>query len=404
MGTRLRLTVVATAVSAVVLVAASVLVLTLFQRQVVAAADDLARSRAQDLAALAAQDAVPSLLADIGDDAVGQVLGPDGSVLAASEGLTGAPAVVGPADAAEGRAGPVRVDLVGVPDDDETEDYRAWVATAQGPAGAYTAVVGTSREAIREDVLALAVSLLVAMPLVLLAAAGLLWVLLGRTLRPVEEAHRRQRSFVADAAHELQSPLASYRTQLEVARQRDDAEGWREAGADLLAETDRMERLVRDLLFLARQDSFAPGQTSLVDLDDVVLEEVARVRSTTTTAVDVRGVSAAPVAGHRDDLARLVRNLLANAVRHASTRVEVACRQDEEGTLLVVADDGPGIDPGQREAVFERFRRSDPARGHESGTGLGLAIVRAVAERHGGTVRVADGSGGARFEVRLPRA
>ncbi len=404
MSTRLRLTVVATAVSAVVLVAASALVLTLFQRQVVAASDDLARSRAEDLAALAAQGAAPSLLADIGDDAVGQVVGPDGSVVAASDGLTGAPAVVEVADAPVGDGGAVRVDLVGVPDDDETEDYRAWVATARAPSGAYTAVVGTSRESIREEVLALAVALLVAMPLVLLAAAGLLWVLLGRTLRPVEEAHRRQRSFVADAAHELQSPLASYRTQLEVAQQRDDAEEWRQVGADLLAETDRMERLVRDLLFLARQDSVAATETSLVDLDDVVLEEVARVRPTTTRAIDVRGVSAAPVAGHRDDLARLVRNLLANAVRHASTRVEVACRQDQEGTLLAVADDGPGIEPAQREAVFERFRQGDPARGHESGTGLGLAIVRAVAERHGGTVRVAEGSGGARFEVRLPRA
>lgn len=399
MGTRLRLTAVATAVSAVVLVSASVLVLALFQRQVVANADDLSISRAEDLAALAEAGRLPDLLADIGDDSMGQVIGPDGLVLAASAGLGDAPAVTD----RQADDDPARIDLDGIPDDDETEDYRAWLVTAQGPTGPVTAVVGTSRESIRGGVLALGLALLVAMPLVLLASAGLLWLLLGRTLRPVEEAHRRQRTFVADAAHELQSPLASYRTQLEVAQRRDDPSAWRGVASDLLAETDRMERLVRDLLFLARQDS-SEVASSLVDLDDVVMEEVSRVLPTTDVVVDVKGVSAAPVQGRRDDLARLVRNLLANAVRHASSRVEVACHQDASGAVLVVADDGPGIDPDLREAVFERFRRADPARGHESGTGLGLSIVRSVAERHGGTVRIADGDGGARFEVRLPRA
>lgn len=401
MGARRRLTLVATAVSAVVLVAASVLVLVLFQRQVVDSADDLSRSRAADLATLAATSNAPTLLTDIGDDSVGQVIGPDGSVVAASDGLTGASAVTdvrGRGDAA------LQVDLKAVPDDDETEDYRAWVVTENGPDGAWTAVVGVSRESIREDVVALGLALVVAMPLVLLAAAGLLWLLLGRTLRPVEEAHRRQRAFVADAAHELQSPLASYRAQLEVALRHDDPNAWRDIAGALLADTDRMERLVRDLLFLARQDSSPAATWALVDLDDVVLEEVARVRPATSVAIDTRGVSAAPVRGSRDDLARMVRNLLANGVRHSGGRVEVVCRQDQAGTLLVVADDGPGVDPAMREAVFERFSRGDPSRGHESGTGLGLSIVRAVVERHGGTVRIADGGGGARFEVRLPCA
>ena len=403
MSTRLLLTVVATAVSAVVLAVASMLVLALFQRQVLSNVDDLAISRAEDLAGLAEAGRLPPLLVDIGDDSMGQVIGPDGAVVAASAGLGDARRVTEQRGTAGDAA--TRIDLDGVPDDDETEDYRAWLVSARGPDGAVTVVVGTSRESITEDVLALGLALLVAMPLVLLAAALLLWLLLGRTLRPVEEAHRRQRTFVADAAHELQSPLASYRTQLEVAQRRDDPSGWREVVADLLAETDRMERLVRDLLFLARQELSASAPlTSLVDLDDLVLEEAARVRTTTAVDIDVTGVSASPVRGTRDDLARAVRNLLANAVRHASAQVVVTCRQDVSGTVLVVADDGPGIAPDLREAVFERFRRGDPARVHESGTGLGLSIVRAVVERHSGTVRVADGGGGARFEVRLPSA
>lgn len=401
MGTRRRLTAVATAVSAVVLVAAGLLVLVLFQRQVVDNGDDLSRSRATDLARLAADGEAPALLTDIGDDSVGQVIGPDGSVVGASDGLGDAGAITevrGDGDRA------VRVDLDGIPDDDETEDYRAWVVTEQGPEGPVTAVVGVSRDSIREDVVALGLALLVAMPLVLVAAAALLWLLLGRTLRPVEDAHRRQRTFVADAAHELQSPLASYRTQLEVGLREGDATAWREVAADLLADTDRMERLVRDLLFLARQDAAPAAAWSLVDLDDVVLEEVTRLRPATSVEVDTRGVSAAPVRGNRDDLARMVRNLLANGARHARARVEVVCGQDAAGTLLVVADDGPGIEPHLREAVFERFRRGDPSRGHDAGTGLGLSIVRAVVERHGGTVRILPGDGGARFEVRLPRA
>jgi len=113
-------------------------------------------------------------------------------------------------------------------------------------------------------------------------------------------------------------------------------------------------------------------------------------------------VSAAPVRGSSNDLARLVRNLLANAVRHAHTRVVIACHQDEASTFMVIGDDGPGVESGLRDAVFERFRRGDAARGHESGTGLGLSIVRAVAERHGGTVRIADSVAGARFEIWLP--
>lgn len=401
MGARRRLTAVATAVSAVVLVVASILLLVLFQREVVHSADDLSRNRAADLATLAADGAAPALLTDIGDDSVGQVVAPDGTVVAASDGLTGAPPLTDLRSVGDDAA---LVELADVQDDDETEDYRAWVVTEQGPDGAWTAVVGVSRESIREDVVALGLALLVAMPSVLLAAAVLLWLLLGRTLRPVEEAHRRQRTFVADAAHELQSPLASYRTQLEVALRQDDPRAWRDLAADLLADTDRMERLVRDLLFLARQDSSLPATSAMVDLDDVVLEEVARLRPATSVAIDTRGVSAAPVRGSRDDLARMVRNLLANGVRHAAGRVDVECRQDESGTLVVVVDDGTGVEPAMREAVFERFRRGDPSRGHDSGTGLGLSIVRAVVERHGGTVRIAPGAGGARFEVRLPRA
>ncbi len=397
---RTRLTTVAAATTlAVLLVAAAGLTLA-FARSQSSASDDVARARLAELAARAEQGSAPRVLTDVGADGFAQVVAGD-HVVGASVGLGDAP----PVSSWRPEEGVVAVrDLDGVPDDDETEDYRTWATTVQGPEGATTVYVGTAHEVVTESVRRLVTSLALGVPVLLVVSTLLLWLLVGRVLRPVHEGHRRQREFVADAAHELQGPLASYRAQLEVALDQGEDGQWRETARELLADSDRMERLVRDLLFLAREQEPAPSPDTLVDLDDVVLEEVARLRPGTTIDVDTTGVSAAPVRGHRGDLGRLVRNLLANAARHATSRVEVACAVDVDGVLLTVSDDGPGVAPEARERVFERFWRDDTARSAAGSTGLGLAIVRAVAERHGGTVRVADEPGGARFEVRLPGA
>lgn len=398
---RLRLTAAATAVTVVVLLLASAALVLVFSKAQGRASDDLARARVSELGARAEQGRVERVLTEVGDDGFVQVVA-GGTVLGASPNL--------------GTLGPVTEwrpaldddgvrDIDDVPDDDETEDYRVWARTVTGPAGEVTVYVGTAREQVAESVRRLVVSLAIGLPLLAGVAAGLLWMLLGRVLRPVQEAQRRQRAFVADAAHELQSPLASYRAQLEVALGR-DADGWQETLRDLMADNDRMERLVRDLLFLARDDDDAGATpTTLLDLDDVVLEEVARLRPTTPVTVDASGVTAAPVRGSRGDLGRLVRNLLANAVRHASSRIEVSCTTESGGVVrLSVVDDGPGIAPELRDQVFERFFRGDTARPDSGSTGLGLSIVRAVAERHGGTVRVVDSPAGARIDVTLPGA
>lgn len=402
MGTasvRVRLTAAAAAVTVAVLLVASVALVLAFARAQVSAADDLARARVAELGSRAERGEVERVLTDVGDDGFAQVVAGD-RVLGASPSLGS----TGPVTGWRPAAGDTEVrDLDDVPDDDETEDYRVWAGTVTGPDGEVTVYVGTAREQVAESVQRLVVSLAVGLPLLVLVAAGLLWLLLGRVLRPVHESQRRQQAFVADAAHELQSPLASYRAQLEVALRRADADGWHETVRDLLADSDRMERLVRDLLFLARDDQPGPAPTTLVDLDDVVLEEVARLRPTTSVTLDASGVTAAPVRGSRGDLGRLVRNLLANAARHASARVEVSCTTGLDGAvLLTVVDDGPGIPPELHERAFERFFRGDAARSDSGSTGLGLSIVRAVAERHGGTVRVVDSASGARVEATLP--
>jgi signal transduction histidine kinase len=396
---RLRLTAVATLVLTVILLLASAVIVLLFQRSVHTSADDLSRSRAHDVAAAVQDGAVPALLSDVGDDSVAQVVSADGRVLAASANLgSSGPITRRSPEGDEAEA----YDLADVPDDDETEDFRVWALTTIGPDGPAVVYVGHSLEAADEAVASLVGALALALPLVLVAATALLWTLIGRTLRPVEDAHRRQRAFVADAAHELQSPLAAYRTTLEVALARPSDADWPGTARALVADGDRMEQLVRDLLFLARQDE-APSAHRLVDLDDVVLEECRRLRSSARVEIDSSGVSAAPVSGSPGDLGRLVRNLLANAHRHASSRVAVSLVSDSRCVRLVVTDDGPGVPTEQRDRVFDRFYRGDEARAHETGsTGLGLAIVRAVAERHGGTARLDEGPSGATFVVELP--
>jgi signal transduction histidine kinase len=352
--------------------------------------------------ALAERDALPATITNVADDGVAQVVDGSGEVLAASANVAGRPPITTTWPTEDE---PTMVMLEDAPDDDETEDYRVWTQRGDGTDGPVVAYVGTSPEAVNESVATLVSMLAIAVPLLLAALTALVWLLVGRTLRPVEAAAARQRAFVADASHELQSPLASFRAQLEVALERPDGTDWTRTARDLLADSDRMERLVRDLLFLARQAETAPPPPRLVDLDDVLLEECARLRTRSTLDIDTAGVSAAPVRGSRDDLTRLVRNLLDNAARHATSRVTVTASQGSEGVRLVVADDGPGVPPEHQEHVFERFYRGDESRRHSAGnSGLGLAIVKAVAERHGGRVELASSGPGAQFAVHLPPA
>jgi signal transduction histidine kinase len=177
----------------------------------------------------------------------------------------------------------------------------------------------------------------------------------------------------------------------------------------VLEEAEHLQRIVEDLLLLARGDE--PGASRrvpavLVDLDDIVLREARRTREANGVHVDTAGVSAAQVRGDRDALTRVVRNLAENASRHARSTIVVTLGERDGKACLMVADDGPGIPQEDHERVFERFTRLDESRaGSDGGTGLGLAIARGVIERHDGTIRVDPGhSPGTRFVVELPLA
>jgi signal transduction histidine kinase len=165
-----------------------------------------------------------------------------------------------------------------------------------------------------------------------------------------------------------------------------------------------VQDLVDDLLVVARNDT-TPGERALVDLDVIVDEEVRQLRPTSAVQIDMSGVSGAAVVGDAAQLARVVRNVLANAVRHAANRVDVTLAEHESVELLI-DDDGAGIPTEDRERVFERFVRLDESRSQEGGgSGLGLAIARDIVTAHGGTIQIADAPiGGARVKVTLPAA
>jgi signal transduction histidine kinase len=228
---------------------------------------------------------------------------------------------------------------------------------------------------------------------------------MNRMLDRLETASVRQREFVSNASHELRSPIAAIRATAEVALRHPGRADWEDVARRVLAEDERMELTVTELLELARLDEDGAAlPDAAVDLDEIALEEATRLEGMT---VSTAGVLAGRVRGSRPQLARVVTNLLANAVRHARSTVAVTVRTTSDGRVeLLVDDDGPGIAAENRERVFERFTRLDEGRArHGGGAGLGLAIVRGVVERHRGTVSAEDSPlGGARIAVRLPGA
>ncbi|MER5768823.1 HAMP domain-containing sensor histidine kinase [Streptomyces sp. NPDC001985] len=223
----------------------------------------------------------------------------------------------------------------------------------------------------------------------------------NETLAALESSEERQRRFVADASHELRSPIASLRTQLEVGAAHPELLDVPGAVED----TVRLQQLAADLLLLARLDAGEKPGLARLDLGALVSEEASQ-RMSDRIPVMVEAVPGLEVSGSRSQLARVLGNLLDNAQRHAATAVSATVRGDGRQVVLAVADDGAGVPEAERERIFERFVRLDDARTRDDGgAGLGLAIARDVAERHGGSLTVGGAAaGGALFELRLPAA
>jgi signal transduction histidine kinase len=457
---RLRTTALAVLVMAVALAVGAVTLVLLTRASLRGGIEDMAEERATALAAQISASGLPAAVSsaasstpsgrtdlspeDEDDDTRWRVLDASGTVVLASP-----------------------------PGDDEDQHF----LRVTEDAGAYTVVVEASLEEVGDATRALVTPLVIGVSGVMVLVGGVTWVVVTGALAPVErirreveeitgerldrrvpipvardEIHRlastmnrmlvrlqdsrdRQQRFVADASHELRSPLAGIRQAAEVARTHPGALPEGELAEAVLEEAGRMERLVEQLLLLTRTGGAGVRQRQDVDIDDLALAEVRRVRRAGLT-VDSSGVGAGRVRGDRTALAQVVRNLVDNAARHAHGTVAVAVRSGSDvsggnggsgdsgdsgngsgnggragygdaggdGVTLVVEDDGAGIPESERERVFERFVRLDEARDRDAGgSGLGLAIVREIVTAHGGTVTVSTSAlGGARFVVRLP--
>jgi len=220
----------------------------------------------------------------------------------------------------------------------------------------------------------------------------------------LESASTRQRQFVADASHELRSPLASIMVQVELLESRAQNPEV-EATAKILAdEASRLDRLVDDLLLLAKSDEQALViEHRDVDLDDLLLSEAKRLRQIGRVEVNVKAVSPVRVVGDPELLRRALRNLVDNAERYASSTVTFQASLGKDGATVVIADDGKGVPEELRSTLFNRFSRGDSSRVRGTGgTGLGLAIVAQIIALHDGTVEISDEGPGAHFVIHLP--
>jgi signal transduction histidine kinase len=434
-GLQTRVTLLAGAAVAVALAAGAVLLVTVLRSGLTDAGDERARARVDEVERLVEEGRLPSLLPSADPTVLVQVLEPGGGVLAASTGASRAVPLLSAQEVERGveadEAVLVEGDRVGYGD-----RLRVLVRrTDRGP----VVLAAVPVTAVDDPLRLVRGALLVGLPLLLLASTAGVWLTVGRTLRPVEQlragaeavtaadpARRlpvpaaddevrrlaetlngmldrleaggaRQRAFVADAAHELRSPLAALRTVLEVALVHPDPDGPEPTLRTAHDEVLRMARLVDDLLLLARLDAGAPRRVQEVDLAEVV-------RGLVPDGV-VLDLAPARVVADPDALVRVVRNLVDNALRHATRTVAVTVSAGEAVELLV-DDDGPGIPEPERERVFDRFHRLDSPRTRDAGgTGLGLAIVRELVLSAGGTVAVEQApAGGARLRVRLPTA
>ncbi|HEY0559624.1 MAG TPA: HAMP domain-containing sensor histidine kinase [Frankiaceae bacterium] len=436
---RARLTFVAALVLALGLTAGAVGFAHVIALSLTRAVDLASERRAEavardfDVSLFANPAASPLTLPDLGDGVLVQVVRSDGRVIAGTpDALTRPPLP----------HGPTTIQLR-----QPRDAYPIRIVSVQLPGG--SVVAASSYRPVSQSSNVLVISLMLGVVILVGLGAAVSWGLMGVALRSVERMRRaaeavtpgvsirlplpgasdevrrlaetlndmldrldraasRQRRFVADAAHELRSPLAAARTELEVGLALRDPEQWPAVAEDVLTEVMRLGRLVEDLLTLAKVDdtgTFARAQQT--QLNDLAVTAVERVRAgNPRVPVTVVGENRPlPVWAAADDLIRVARNLIDNAVRHAATRVVVEVRRRAEMVELEVRDDGPGVPDEARDRVFERFARLDDARSRdEGGSGLGLPIARELARANGGDVVLRHASPGARFILELPLA
>ncbi|HXY93471.1 MAG TPA: ATP-binding protein [Acidimicrobiia bacterium] len=440
---RVRVTLAAVVVVALALIAGGAWLVRAQRNALTDDVETTARLRARDVAAtVASGELAGSLAAPRGDDNLVQVVDSDGNIVAASSNI-GYDVRISHLE--PGRSGYAAGSVDRLPGGDAP--FRVVAQRVTTKKGTFIVYAAGSLDPVQKTADNLYGSLLIGLPILLLLVGVTTWIVTGRALHPVEAmraeveaigaedlsrrvpeprtgdeigrlahtmnamldrlegATSRQRRFVADASHELRSPLTGIRAQLEVDLAHPERADWQATDREVLEDTIRLQRLIDDLLAVARADGIPElSHRETVDLDEIVLSEARRIRARSELHVDTSGVSGAQLDGNPDELGRAVRNLLDNAARHARSTISVSLGETANAVRLAVTDDGPGIPADQRERIFERFTRLDNARARDTGgAGLGLAITHDIVAAHGGSISL-DNVPGARFTVEFPVA
>lgn len=303
--------------------------------------------------------------------------------------------------------------------------------------------VANSLQPVTESITAIQTILWIVLPVLAAAVAVLTYVTVGRVLQPVhsitqqtreisatnlsgrvpvpesrddiaelattmndmlarlDRAQQRQRQFIADASHELRSPIAASQSQLEVALAHPEIADWPTTAKHVLGEQGQLGGLVDDLLALTSIDEQGTGTITSVDLGELLRQESARPHR---LAINLSIDGDFHVVGNPNQIARAIRNIIANADQHATNCITATLQCNKKHLVIHVDDDGPGIPANERERVFDRFTRLDePRTRDDGGAGLGLAIVHEVVQAHGGEVECTESPlGGARISIRLP--
>lgn len=440
---RARITIVASTLLAIAVVTGTIVLIVVLRLSLIRGIDSSGSKTGNDVAAYVRRGNAPNTLLSSTGDYI-QLIDADGAVVGNSPGADATVPMLKPPELKHVRGGG-HLTISG-----EWAGLDAQLRVTAVPVRDKTVLVATSLGRVDQSVHLLRNVALAGDPLAVLVMALTTYWIVGRTLRPVaglrlgaeeitaagladqrlpvpdahdevqrlavtlnamldriDAATKRQRTFVGDAAHELRSPLASLRVQLEVA-ERLPPEDWNAVLNDSLVDVNRLELLVDDLLATARLDETggALRRREMVELDVLVDRTVAGYGA---ARVPVMAHTAPMIVdGDPDGLRRVVVNLIDNAVRYAKTGVAVAViagrhTLGQATVQLEVTDDGPGIPAHERQRVFDRFYRVGGSRSRESGgTGLGLPIVRDLVRAHGGTVRLADNQPGLRAIVTLP--
>jgi signal transduction histidine kinase len=327
------------------------------------------------------------------------------------------------------------------------DPFRIAAVGVATPRGTYVVLAGQSVDEVDEGTGAAIAAVLIGMPLLTLIVGAATFMFVGRSLRPVDAMRRQaetitasnlhtrlpvpaatdeiaalattmntmldrietaaaaRRRFVADASHELRSPLSTIHTGLDLLRSANLPAGSEAHVERLRRESKRLARLIDDLVLLARVDeSGLQIRREDVDLDDLVYAERERIAAARPPLTVESSIRPARVSGDPHHLQRALRNVVDNAARHARERIKLHLTPGDGAAEIVVADDGPGIAPADRERVFDRFVRLDEDRSRTGGgTGLGLPITRDIIVAHGGTITVTDApGGGAAVRICLP--